>query len=170
MRRKASSARISRLSFCFLWLWRRLHETRSELVVNLKPLWKVVRFPWRFHYGNNSSIAHVHKLSTLMILRNFISLRTFTVYMENLLSECEICAEVSFTTLKVMWTLIMKLPYTEVKFYPKWNLKPVWVDFGSHVNVLYDVKLNVKKEFLKIATLQNKCDNVVFRDSHPKQF
>ena len=51
-----------------------------------------------------------------MILRNFISLRAFTVYMENSL-RFEICTEVSFTTPEVMWTLIMKLPHTEVKFY-----------------------------------------------------
>ena len=53
-----------------------------------------------------------------MILRNFISLRAFTVYMENSL-RFEICTEVSFTTPEVMWTLIMKLPHTEVKFYPE---------------------------------------------------
>ena len=53
-----------------------------------------------------------------MILRKFISLREFTVYMENSL-RFEICTEVSFTTPKVMWTLIMKLPHTEVKFYPE---------------------------------------------------
>ena len=32
---------------------------------------------------------------------------------------CRIIHEVSFTTPKVMWTLIMKLPHTEVKFYPE---------------------------------------------------
>ena len=31
----------------------------------------------------------------------------------------EICTKVSFTKPEVMWTLIMKLPHTEVKFYPK---------------------------------------------------
>ena len=31
----------------------------------------------------------------------------------------EFCTEVSFTTPEVMWTLIMKLPHTEVKFYPE---------------------------------------------------
>ena len=31
----------------------------------------------------------------------------------------KICTEVSFTSPELMWTLIMKLPYTEVKFYPK---------------------------------------------------
>ena len=53
-----------------------------------------------------------------MILRHFISLRAFTVYMENSLLF-EICTEVSFTSPELMWTLIMKLPYTEVKFYPE---------------------------------------------------
>ena len=32
---------------------------------------------------NNSSKAHAHYLATLMTLRKFISLRAFTVYMEN---------------------------------------------------------------------------------------
>ena len=31
----------------------------------------------------------------------------------------EICTEVTFTSPEVMWTLIMKLPYIEVKFYPE---------------------------------------------------
>ena len=53
-----------------------------------------------------------------MILGNFISLRAFTVYMENLL-RFEIYTEVSFTPPKVMWMLIMKLGHTEVKFYPE---------------------------------------------------
>ena len=53
-----------------------------------------------------------------MILRNFISLRAFTIYVENSL-RFEICTEVSFTSSEVMWMLIMKLPHTEVKFYPK---------------------------------------------------
>ena len=53
-----------------------------------------------------------------MILRNFISLQAFTVYMENSL-RFEICTEVSFTLPELVWTLIMKLSYTEVKFYPE---------------------------------------------------
>ena len=63
-----------------------------------------------------------------MILRNFISLRAFTVYMK---THCglkfhfgqfdrgEICTEVNFTAPEVMWTLTTKLPHTEVKFYPE---------------------------------------------------
>ena len=35
------------------------------------------------------------------------------------LDRSEICTEVSFTTPDVMWTLIMKLPHTKVKFYPE---------------------------------------------------
>ena len=61
-----------------------------------------------------------------MILRNFISLQVFTVSMKNSLrfefhfgqlDRSEICTKASFTTLEVMWMLIMKLPQTEVKFY-----------------------------------------------------
>ena len=61
-----------------------------------------------------------------MILRTFISLRAFTVYMENSgglkfhfaqFDRNEICTKVS--TPEVMWMLIMKLPHPEVKFYSK---------------------------------------------------
>ena len=70
-----------------------------------------------------------------MILRNFISRQSFTVYMENSLrfeiSLLSICTEVSFTTPEVIWTLIMKLPHTEVKFYPEvksqTGLSSLWV-------------------------------------------
>ena len=58
-----------------------------------------------------------------MILCNFISLRAFSVYMENPLrfeiSLRSIRTEVSFILPEVMWTLILKLPYTEVKFHPE---------------------------------------------------
>ena len=50
---------------------------------------------------NSSRKAHAHYLATLMIQRSFISLRGFTVYMENSL-RFEICTEVSFTTPEVM--------------------------------------------------------------------
>ena len=35
------------------------------------------------------------------------------------LTSVEICTEVSFTSPEAMWTLIRKLPYTKVKFYPE---------------------------------------------------
>ena len=63
-----------------------------------------------------------------MILRSLISLRAFAVYMENSLrleislrqiDRSEICTEVSFTSPEVMCVLIIKLPYTEVKFLPE---------------------------------------------------
>ena len=40
---------------------------------------------------SNSSKTHEHQLATLMILRNFISQRAFTIYMENSLrpKSCE---------------------------------------------------------------------------------
>ena len=89
---------------------------------------------------NNSSKTHAHFLAILMILRNFISLRVFFVYMK---THCglkfhfgqfewiEICTKVSFTPPEVMWMLIMKLPHTEVKFYPEvkyqTGLSSIWV-------------------------------------------
>ena len=51
-----------------------------------------------------------------MILRNFISLRVCTAYMENSL-RFEIFTEASFTSHELLWTQIMKLPYAEMKFY-----------------------------------------------------
>ena len=77
---------------------------------------------------NNSSNAHAHWLETLMVLRNFITMWAFTVYIKNSLWfeislwsiwPTEICTKVSLTPPEVMWTLIMKLPHTEVKFYPE---------------------------------------------------
>ena len=69
---------------------------------------------------NNSSKTHACWLATLMILRNFISLQAFNVYMENSL-RFEISrrsmwpkwkyTEVSFTPPKAMWTLLMKFTY-----------------------------------------------------------
>ena len=62
---------------------------------------------------NNSSKTHAHYLATLMILRNFISLQAFNVYMENSLRF--------ETSLRSIW--------------PKWNLD--WSEFHSaqsHVN------------------------------------
>ena len=35
-----------------------------------------------------------------------------------------------------MWTVIMKFPYTKWNVTARWNFKPVWVHFASHVNVL----------------------------------
>ena len=51
---------------------------------------------------NNSRKARAHELALLMILRNIVSLRAFTVYMENSLrfeiSLRSNCTEVNFTT------------------------------------------------------------------------
>ena len=85
-----------------------------------------------------------------MILRDFISLRAFTFYMENSLGlkfhfcqidRKEICTEVGFTPHEVMWTLIIKLPHTEVKSRTRlcalrFSCKRALFEFASHVNVL----------------------------------
>ena len=47
----------------------------------------------------------------------------------------EICTEVSFTSPEAMWTLIMKLPYIEVKFHLEMKSQSR-VHLGSHVTVL----------------------------------
>ena len=71
---------------------------------------------------------------------NFISLRTFTLHMENSL-QFEISlqskwpkwnlSEVSFTSPEAMWSLIRKLPYTGLKFQPEvkspTGLSSLWV-------------------------------------------
>ena len=49
---------------------------------------------------NNISKAHAHYLATLMTLRKFISLRAFTVYMENSLRF-----EISFRSIWPKWSL-----------------------------------------------------------------
>ena len=58
----------------------------------------------------------VFAITVAMILRNFISLQAFTVYMKNSL-RFEICTEVTFTSPELVRMLIIKLPYTKVKFY-----------------------------------------------------
>ena len=49
---------------------------------------------------NNSSEAHAHYLAILMIVRNFISLPAFTVYMENSLRF-----EISLWSIWAKWNL-----------------------------------------------------------------
>ena len=84
-----------------------------------------------------------------MILLNFISLRAFTVYMEthcglkchfSQFDRSEISTEVSFTTPKVMGTLIMKFPHIKVKFYPKvksqTGLSSLWVSCKRALRLL----------------------------------
>ena len=77
---------------------------------------------------NNSSKSHAHYLATLRVCATLL-------HCEHLLftwkSQCglkfhfcqfdwsEICTEVSFAPPEVMRTLIMKLPHTEVNFYPE---------------------------------------------------
>ena len=47
------------------------------------------------------------------------------------IDHSEICTKVSFISPEVMWTLIMKLPYTELKFYneakSQTSLSSLWV-------------------------------------------
>ena len=80
-----------------------------------------------------------------MILCNFISLRAFTVYMENSLRF-----EISLRPIWQKWNLHQsefhyarshvnadyEVTSPKWNFIPKGNLKPIWVHFGSHVNVL----------------------------------
>ena len=61
-----------------------------------------------------------------MILRNFISHLLFAwkthcglKFHFGQFDGSEISTKVSFTPPEVMWTLIMKLPHTKVKFYPE---------------------------------------------------
>ena len=52
------------------------------------------------------------------------------------IDRSEIYTEVSFTSPEFMWTLIMSYLPPKWNFTRKRNLKPVWVHFESHVNVL----------------------------------
>ena len=87
-------------------------------------------------YLNNSSKAHAHYLASLMILRNFISLRAFTGYMENSL-QFEI-------SLRFIWR--------------KWNLH--WSEFHyarSHEND--DNKVNShRSEILPRREISNRFE------------
>ena len=80
-----------------------------------------------------------------MILRNFVSLRAFTVYMENSL-RFEISLRSSLPTWDLhrsefLFAWIHVNANNEVTLHrsettPKWNRKLVWDFIGSHVNVL----------------------------------
>ena len=91
-----------------------------------------------------------------MILRNFNLLRAFTVYMENSLRfEVSLrSTEVSFTSPEVMWTLIMKLPYTEVKFSPE-------VKSQTGLNTLRVSRKRVLIEKSCQSMLHNKINNKI---------
>ena len=63
-----------------------------------------------------------------MILCNFISLQALLFAWKthsglklrfSQFDQSEISTEVSFTPTEVMWVLVMKLPHTEVEFYPE---------------------------------------------------
>ena len=117
-----------------------------------------------------------------MILRNFISPRAFTVYVENSL-RFEISLQSiwpkwnlhrsDFHYARVMWTLIMKLPHTEVKFYPEvksqtglssvrvsckralrylapktWNIIPLEIrNSGSLIEFITNIKSGIPKHY-----------------------
>ena len=73
------------------------------------------------YFFNSSKKLHAHKLSSLMILRNFISLQAFIVYIENSL-RFEIL-------LRSNW--------------PEWNLhRSEFHFFRSHVNADNEVTLH----------------------------
>ena len=77
---------------------------------------------------NYSSDAHAHELLAKMILRNFISLRAVTVYMENSLRF-----EIS---LRSIW--------------PKWNLHQSEFHFAwTHVNANNEVTLHRSEIFTR---------------------
>ena len=85
---------------------------------------------------NNSSKAHVDYLATLMILRNFISLQAFTLYMEN-----SLWFEISLRS-----------------FWAKWNLH--WSEFHyarSHVNADNEVTSH-QSEILPQSEISNRFE------------
>ena len=86
---------------------------------------------------NNSSKAHAHYLATLMTLRKFISLRAFTVYMENSLRF-----EIS---LRSIW--------------PKWNLHRSEFHYArSHVSADNEVTSH-RSEILSPSEISNRFDS-----------
>ena len=88
---------------------------------------------------NNSSNAHAHYLLTLMILRNFISLRAFAVYMGNSL-QFEI-------SLRLNW--------------PKWNLHRSEFHFAwNHVNADNQVALH-QSEISRQSEISNRFEFIL---------
>ena len=98
---------------------------------------------------NNSSKAHAHELATLMFCATLLScghlLFTWKIHCSlkfhfGHLDRSEICTEESFTTPEVMWTQIMKLSHTEVKFYPEvksqTGLSSLWVSCKLTLSIL----------------------------------
>ena len=83
-----------------------------------------------------------------MILHNFISLQP----------KWNLHQSEFFTMLKVMWTLIMKLPLTEVKFYTK----------GKSQTGLTSLQVSCKCAFMCISDIQ--YTNIVCRTSAEKYF
>ena len=82
-----------------------------------------------------------------MILLNFISLWAYLLFTWKThcglkfhfgqIDQSEICTKVSFNYPELMGTLIIKLPYSEVKFYTEVKSQTgSSFHFGSHVNVL----------------------------------
>ena len=60
-----------------------------------------------------------------------------------------------------MWTVIMKLPYTQVKFHPEVKSQTVWVDFESHVNVLLNADF-LRNKFVSIEELETGKNGIYF--------
>ena len=89
---------------------------------------------------NNSSKAHAHWLATLIILRNFISLR-------HLLFTWKTHRGLNFHYARSHVNADNEVTSSKWNFTPKWNLEPVWVHFGSHVNVLLDLETAVYKKY-----------------------
>ena len=65
----------------------------------------------------------------------------------------EICTEVSFTTPEVMWTLIMKLPHTEVKFYPEVKFQTGLISFWGSCRRFKTAQLTNKSKDRQIELI-----------------
>ena len=59
----------------------------------------------------------------------------------------------------------MKLPYNNMNFTANWNLKPLWVHFGSHVNVLLYLVVSYLYLQKRMNHLQITINRLIPRDA-----
>ena len=80
----------------------------------------------------------------------------------------EICTEMSFTLTKLMWTLVMKLAYTDVKFHPEvnWNRFEISncfkMSFYLHGNFTVS-NLEISNRFKKLSSLNGDFTAATFK-------
>ena len=118
------------------WLvFKQQQQSRCALACNFNDSAHYLLFTWKTHCGLK---FHFHQID-----------------------RSEICTEVSFTSTEVTWTLIISYFTPKWNFTSKWNFKPVWLHFGSHVNVVQRNLSNFAKKVAFREIDRNKVKNFV---------